>query len=192
MEFDPKYAQERFRGLTREEVVEELALHTDQYVPMALKLLEGEALDRGITKAEIEARRDAARTPKPRVADTTDAPALLTSAMDRAELEPLAASLQGEGVPAVVAEVDTRRFHGSGCTVGRWGLFVPGRLAAEAGRHLDAVFPLDAAPGGAACGGGCGGGSCGAGDDDPAALEPGDWDEDGDWWKTGAPGEDEP
>jgi len=36
--------------------------------------------------------------------------------------------------------------------------------------------------------GGCGGTCGGQGEEE---VEPGEWDEDGDWWKTGAPGEEE-
>jgi hypothetical protein len=85
-----------------------------------------------------------------------------------------------------VREIDTRVFHGSGCAVGRWGLFVPGEHAAAAGSVIEAHVPDGNADGPPACGG-CGG-TCGDGD---AVLEPGEWDEDGDWWKTGAPGEEE-
>lgn len=185
MDFDPKFALERFRGLTREELLEEAALRTDQYVPAALQLLRGEALARGITDAEIEARRrkDAA----PQTQEAIDYPALITSAMERKEVQAIAESLRRDGIPAVVREVDTRQFHGSGCAVGRWGLFVAGAHAAEAGRRLHALFPEgeDEAPAGC---GGCGGGSCASEEDAP---EPGEWDEEGDWWKTGAPGEEE-
>jgi hypothetical protein len=96
-------------------------------------------------------------------------------------------ALRREGIPAVAREIDTRVFHGSGCSVGRWGLFVPGEHAAAAGRRIEELFPVGRADASPACGG-CGG-TCGDGED--TALEPGEWDEDGDWWKTGAPGEDE-
>ncbi|MBI5439647.1 MAG: hypothetical protein HY900_00375, partial [Deltaproteobacteria bacterium] len=85
-------------------------------------------------------------------------------------------------------EIDTRRFHGSGVAVGRWGLFVAGAHAAAAGRILHEAFPGACAAPEPGCGG-CGGGSCSTEEED--APPPGDWDEDGDWWKTGAPGEDE-
>lgn len=187
MSFDPKYALERFRGMTREELVEEAALHADEYVPLVRKMLEGEVLARGIAPAELEARRSGAAAPSPEPA--LDYPALITSAMSKQDVQALAETLRRDGVPAVVREVDARQFHGLGCTVGRWGLFVPGPHAADAGRRLQALLPADA-PGAAPSCGGCGG-SCAGGDDEEAALEPGEWDEDGDWWKTGAPGEDD-
>lgn len=186
MDFDPKYALERFRGMTREELIEEAARHADEYVPLVRKMLEGEALARRVTSAEIEACR--ARAAPPERGPAVDQPALITSAMNQQEVLGIAETLRRDGIPAVVGEVDTRRFHGSGCAVGRWGLFVPGPHAAEAGRRLQALFPSGSSDAAPACGG-CAG-SCAA-DEDDAALEPGEWDEDGDWWKTGAPGEED-
>ena len=186
MDFDPKFALERFRGMSREELLEEAALHADQYVPLVRGMLEGEALARGITPTEIEACRRAAAAPEP--ATEIDFPALITSAMDKQDMLGLVDALRRDGIPAVVREIDTRVFHGSGCAVGRWGLFVPGAHAAEAGRRLGALVPSGHADVAPACGG-CGG-TCG--DDESNALGPGEWDEDGDWWKTGAPGEDDP
>ena len=107
--------------------------------------------------------------------------------MDKGHVQEIVEALRREGIPAVLREIDTRAFHGSGCAVGRWGLFVPGEHAGAAGRRLEALFPSDPVAAPAACGG-CGG-SCGG--EEEAAAEPGEWDEDGDWWKTGAPGEDE-
>jgi hypothetical protein len=185
MEADPKYALERFRGMTREELLEETALRAEEYVPLVRRMLEGEALARGISPAEIEVCRRAAAAPEP--AAEIDFPALITSAMDKRHVQELVDALRREGIPAVVREVDTRVFHGSGCAVGRWGLFVPGEHAAAAGRFLETLIPAghaEAAPGCGGCGGTCGG-------DEETALAPGEWDEDGDWWKTGAPGEEE-
>ena len=145
----------------------------------------GRFLARGIASADIEARRKAVAAPKPEAA--IDFPALIASAMDKPEMQSLVEALRRDGIPAVVREVDTRRFHGSSCTVGRWGLFVPGPHAAAAGLRIQTLFPaanVGATPGCGSCS------SCG--DDGEDALEPGEWDEDGDWWKTGAPGEDEP
>jgi len=189
MEVDPKFALERFRGMTREELLEETALRADEYVPLVRRMLEGEALARGIAPAELEACRRAAAAPRTEERETIDFPALLTSAADREHVQPLVEALRREGIPAVAREIDTRVFHGSGCAVGRWGLFVPGEHAAAAGRALEALFPggaagTEATPGCGGCGASCGG-------EESTALEPGEWDEDGDWWKTGAPGEDE-
>jgi len=186
VEVDTRYALERFRGMSREELAEEAALHADQYVPLVRGMLEGEALARGITPAEIEACRRAAAAPEP--ATEIDFPALITSSMDKQDVLGLVDALRRDGIPAVVREIDTRVFHGSGCAVGRWGLFVPGPHAAEAGRCIQALLPPGQPQAAPACGG-CGG-SCGGGEAE--TLEPGEWDEDGDWWKTGAPGEDEP
>jgi hypothetical protein len=185
VEVDSRFALERFRGMSREELLEEAALRADEYVPLVRRLLEGEALARGIAPAEIEARRQAAAAPEP--AAGIDFPALITSAMDKQPLRELAEALREKGIPAVVREIDTRVFHGSGCAVGRWGLFVPGEHAAAAGRVVEAHVPAVHADAPPACGG-CGG-ACDERED--AALEPGEWDEDGDWWKTGAPGEEE-
>lgn len=182
MDFDPKYALERFRDMTREELLEEAALHADEYVPPVRALLEGEVCARGIAPGEIDARRATGAEPAP--GPVLDVPALIASSMDKPEMQALAKTLRDEGLPAVVREVDTRQLHCSGRAVGRWGLFVPGPHAADAGRRLESLFQSDSA---AACGGcddACGG-------EDGAALEPGEWDENGDWWKIGAPGEDE-
>ena len=185
MDFDPKFALERFRGMTREELVEEAALHAEGYVPLVRRMLEGEVLARGIPAEEIESRRAAAAAPEPE--REIDFPALITSAMEKEELQALAGRLRGEGIPAVVREIDTRAFHGSGCAVGRWGLFVPGPHALEAARRVEALLPAVEAAAGPTCGG-CGGTCGGQGEEE---VEPGEWDEDGDWWKTGAPGEEE-
>lgn len=185
MDFDPKFALERFRGMTREELLEEVALHAEGYLPLVRRMLEGEAVARGIVPGEIEARRAAAAAPAPE--KEIDFPALIASSMEKAEVRALAEKLRGEGVPAVVREIDTRIFHGSGCTVGRWGLFVPGFHAAEAGQFVESLFPAAGAAPELACRG-CGG-SCGG--ENGEAASPGEWDEEGDWWKTGAPGEEE-
>ncbi|HWR97597.1 MAG TPA: hypothetical protein VN317_04175 [Candidatus Methanoperedens sp.] len=185
MEIDTKYALERFRGMSREELLEETALRAEEYVPLVRRMLEGEALARGIAPDELAACRRAAAAPEPET--QIDFPALITSAMDKGHVQELVDALRREGIPAVAREIDTRVFHGSGCAVGRWGLFVPGPHAAAAGRRLEALFPSEhagAAPGCGGCGATCGG-------EDEAALASGEWDEDGDWWKTGAPGEDE-
>ncbi len=189
MSFDPKFALERIRGMTRAELVEEAALRADEYLPLARKMLEGEVLARGVTAAELEACRAGVAAPEPR--EQIDYPALITSAMAKPEVQALAEALRREGVPAVVREVEMRQFHGSGHLIGRWGLFVPGPHAAAAGRVLQSLLPAGLGGAGPAACGGCGGGAC-ASHDEEGALEPGDWDEDGDWWKTGAPGEDEP
>jgi hypothetical protein len=182
MDFDPKFALERFRGMTREELVEEAALHADGYVPLVRQMLEGEVRARGIPDVEIEARRTEGATPEPE--RDIDFPALITSAMEKEELQALAGRLRGEGIPAVVREIDTRAFHGSGCAVGRWGLFVPGPHALEAARRVEALSPETEPAAAPLCGGTCGG----QGEEE---VESGEWDEDGDWWKTGAPGEEE-
>lgn len=187
MEVDPKFALERFRGMTREELLEEAALRADEYVPLVRRMLEGEALARGIAPAEMEACRRSAAAPETEAREAIDYPALITSAMDKEHVQPLVEALRREGIPAVAREIDSRVFHGSACAVGSWGLFVPGEHAAAAAMALEALLadaPSAAAPGCGGCGGSCGG-------EESAALEPGEWDEDGDWWKTGAPGEDE-
>jgi len=189
MEFDAKYARERFEEMTREELLEEAALHTDQYVPRALEVLEAVAFERGITRDEIAARRGGRAAPAEPAGEQLERPALVTSAQERPVVEELAAMLRRDGIPAAVGAVDSRLFHGSGCQVGRYGLFVSGELAAEAGRRLDALLPEGATERAAACGS-CGGGSCSTHGEEELPP-PGDWDEDGDWWKTGAEGEDE-
>jgi hypothetical protein len=186
MEVDLKYALERFQGMTREELLEEAALQADGYVPLVRRLLEGEVLARGIAPDEIAARREAAA---PARQAEIDFPALITSAIGREQVQGLVETLRAQGIPAVVREIDTRVFHGSACVIGRWGLFVPGEHAAAAGRALEALLAGAGMAAGASSGCGACGGSCG--DGESAALEPGEWDEDGDWWKTGAPGEED-
>lgn len=182
MEIDWSAVRARFAAMTREELLEEVALRLDEYAPQAQRILEGEARDRGITATQIDERRRAgAAVPE----ETVAAPALLTSADDKEQVSELARLLRGRGIPAVVKEIDVRAFHGSGHLVGRWGLMVAGPLARRAAALLETVVRPSAAASGAACGGGCG--SCGAAGDTPGE----EWPEDGDWWKTG-PGEDDP
>jgi hypothetical protein len=189
MEIDPNAVRARFSGMTLEELLEEAALRAEEYTPLARRILEGEALARGISAAQIEKRRrfeDGRRADAAADRTEIDLPALLTSSDDKQHLFELVPALREHGIPAVVRELDTRAFHGSGHLVGRWGLMVPGPRAGEAARLLEAIIPPAceeaAAPG---CGGGCG--SCGGGSE-PAGEE--EWPEDGDWWKT-VPGEDE-
>ena len=86
MDFDPKYALERFRGMTREELIEEAARHADEYVPLVRKMLEGEALARRVTSAEIEACR--ARAAPPERGPAVDQPASFVGSSQALHLEP--------------------------------------------------------------------------------------------------------
>jgi len=189
MEIDPNAVRARFSAMTPEELLEEAALRADEYTPLARRLLDGEARSRGISAEQIEDRRRADERLRGEAAtDRTeiDHPALLTSSDEKQHLLELVQALRGHGIAAVVRELDTRVFHGSGHLVGRWGLMVAGPRAGEAARLLEELFapaPEEAAAPG--CGGGCG--SCG-GDAAPAGEE--EWPEDGDWWKT-VPGEDD-
>ncbi len=188
VEVDWSAARERFRAMSREELLEEAALKADGYTPRARALLEGEVRDRGITAAEIEARRAAEAAPEP--VGSSNYPALLVSSMDREEIRRLAEALRREGVPAVEGETGSGGCRGRG--IGRWGLFVPGLEATRAGRLLDAILK-DSPP--SACGDACAdpaGGVVPRASDSPGA--PGDpdypvgddaWPEDGDWWKSG-------
>ena len=183
MEIDWNVVRARFSGMTREELLEEAALHADDYAPLAQRILEGEALARGITAAQIEARRGAEA---PEVeADGIDMPALITSSDEKDHVRELAKILRERGIPAVVRELDPKAFHASGHRVGRWGLMVSGRQAADAAHLLEPTMPSSDEEAVAA---GCGGGCCSAGGEcDPSGEE---WPEDGDWWKT-VPGEEE-
>jgi hypothetical protein len=189
MEIDRNAVRARFAGMTREELLEEAALRADEYTPLARRILEGEALARGISAEQVEERRKAhERGGADAAADgaAIDHPALLTSSDEKQHMIELVRALRGNGIAAVVRELDTRAFHGSGHLVGRWGLMVSGPRAGEAARILEElVAPAAEDFAGAGCGGGCG--SCG-GDAAPAGDE--EWPEDGDWWKT-VPGEDD-
>jgi len=183
MEIDWNVVRARFAGMTTDELLEEVALRVDDYAPLAQRILEGEALARGISAAQIEARRS---VDAPAVdADGIELPALITSSDEKAHVQELAKILRERGIPAVTRELDPKAFHASGHRVGRWGLMVSGRQAADAARLLEPTLPASEEVVAAA---GCGGGCCSAGSvGDPPAEE---WPEDGDWWKT-VPGEDE-
>lgn len=183
MEIDWSLVRARFAAMTRDELLEEAALRVDDYAPLAQRILEGEALARGITAAQIEARRGAGA---PTVeADGIELPALITSSDEKDQIQELAKILRERGIPAVIRELDPKAFHASGHRVGHWGLMVAGRQAAAAACLLQPTIPPAEEEAGAA---GCGGGCCAAGGEcDPSAEE---WPEDGDWWKT-VPGEDE-
>lgn len=184
MEIDWNVVKARFSAMTREELLEEAALRADDYAPLAQRILAGEALARGITAAQLEARRGAE---SPAVqADGIDLPALITSSDEKGHVQELVGFLRERGIPAVVRELDPKHFHASGHRVGRWGLMVSGIQAADAARFLESTTPpADEEAVAAGCGGGC----CSAGGEcDPSGEE---WPEDGDWWKT-VPGEDEP
>lgn len=184
MEIDWNAVRARFAGMTRDELLDEAALRADDYAPLAQRILEGEALKRGITAAQIEARRNAA-TPAVE-ADGIELPALITSSDEKAHVQEFVKMLRGRGIPAVIRELDPKTFHASGHRVGRWGLMVSGRQAAEAAHFLEPTMP---SPDEEAVAAGCGGGCCSAGGEhDPAGEE---WPEDGDWWKT-VPGDDDP
>jgi len=183
MDIDWNVVRARFAGMNREELLEEVALRTDDYAPLAQRILEGEALARGISAAQIEARRSAA---SPAVeADGIELPALITSSDEKDHVQELAKILRERGIPAVLRELDPKAFHASGHRVGRWGLMVSGRQAADAAHLLEPTIPSSDEEAVAA---GCGGGCCSAGGEyDPSGEE---WPEDGDWWKT-VPGEEE-
>jgi len=188
MEIDWNLVKARFSGMTREELLEEAALRADDYTPPVQRILEGEALARGITTTQLAARRAAATGSEmpPAECDGIDMPALITSSDDKDHVRELLKLLRERGIPAVVRELDPAHFHASGHRVGRWGLMVSGPQAADAVRVLEAAIqPADGESAADGCGGGCcaGGGTC-----DPSGEE---WPEDGDWWKT-VPGEDEP
>jgi len=183
MDIDWNVVRARFVGMTREELLEEVALRADDYAPLAQRILEGEALARGISATQIEARRSAE---SPAVeADGIELPALITSSDEKAHVQELAKILRERGIPAVIRELDPKAFHTSGHRVGSWGLMVSGRQAADAAHLLEPTIPSPDEEAGAA---GCGGGCCSAGGEcDPSGEE---WPEDGDWWKS-VPGEEE-
>jgi hypothetical protein len=187
MTIDMKAVHARFSCMTPDELLEEAALHAESYTPVAQRVLAETAQARGITAAQIEARRSAASPSAPAVKDDgIDLPALLTSSDEKSHLQELALHLRERGIPAVIRELDPRAFHASGHRVGRWGLMVSGQLAADAAHLLElAAAPPDEEAAAAGCSGGCG---CSGGDCDASGEE---WPEDGDWWKT-APGEDDP
>jgi hypothetical protein len=183
MEIDWNVVRARFSGMSLDELLDEVALRADDYAPLAQRILEGEALARGITAAQIEARRNV-ESP---VAETDgiELPALITSSDEKAHVQELAKILRERGIPAIIRELDPKAFHASGHRVGRWGLMVSGRQAAAAAHLLEPTIPSPDEEAGAA---GCGGGCCSAGGEyDPSGEE---WPEDGDWWKT-VPGEEE-
>lgn len=176
MEIDWNVVRARFSGMTREELLEEVARRLDDYAPLAQRLLEGEALARGITAAQIDAVRNTGSSPVE--TDGIELPALITSSEEKGHLQELLKILRGRGIAAVVRELDPKAFHGSGLRVGRWGLMVSGRQAAEAARLLEPTLPEAEDAADAGCGGGC----CGADGTCDAAGDA--WPEDGDWWKT--------
>ena len=184
MEIDLNVVRARFSGMTLEELLDETALRADEYTPLARRILEGEALARGIGAAQIEERRRAEAAAD---GEEIGLPALLTSSDEKQQLLGLAQILRGHGIPTVVRELDARAFHGSGHLVGRWGLMVPGPRAGAAARILEPVIPQASEEAVALCGGGCG--SCGGGTAPSGEEE--EWPEDGDWWQT-VPGEDDP
>jgi len=185
MEIDLRAVRERFRALSREELLEEAALRAEEYIPAARAILEGEARDRGITTAELDGVQSAAAGPEAETEAAIDFPALLLSAMEREPMRELAASLRRGGIPAVVREMDQRGCGHRGPAIGRWGIVVPGPRTAEATRLLESLLPPpEELPAGNACGDGCS--SCGD-EPEPTGEE---WPEDGDWWKTDASEED--
>jgi hypothetical protein len=183
MEIDWNVVRARFSGMTREELLDEVALRADDYAPLAQRILEGEALARGITEAQIAARRS---VESPAVEpDGIEVPALITSSDEKGHLQELVKVLRERGIPAVIRELDPKAFHASGHRVGNWGLMVTGRQAADAARFLEETMPPPAEEAvTAGCGGGCCSGSAACGPSDE------EWPEDGDWWKT-VPGEDD-
>ena len=183
MDIDWDVVRARFAGMTLEELLEEVALRVYDYMPPAQRILEGEALARGISAAQIDARRGAEASPVE--TDGIELPALITSSDEKAHVQELAKILRERGIPAVIRELDPNAFHASGHRVGRWGLMVSGRQAADAARLLEPTMPSSDEEAVAA---GCGGGCCAAGSECDASGE--EWPEDGDWWKT-EPGEDE-
>ena len=184
MDIDWDVVRARFAGMNREELLEELALRVDDYAPLAQRILAGEALARGISSAQIEARRGA-EAPVVET-DGIELPALITSSDEKAHVQELSKILRERGIPAVIRELDPKAFHASGHRVGRWGLMVSGRQAADAAHLLEPTIPSSDEEAAAA---GCGGGCCSA----PGACDPSgeEWPEDGDWWQT-VPGEDDP
>ena len=183
MDIDWNVVRARFAGMTRDELLEEAALRAGDYAPLAQRILEGEALARGISSAQIEARRGAE---SPAVeTDGIELPALITSSDEKAHIQELAKILRARGIPAVLRELDPKAFHASGHRVGHWGLMVSGRQAADAAHLLEPTIPSSEEEAVAA---GCGAGCCSAGGECGPSGE--EWPEDGDWWKT-VPGEDE-
>ena len=147
MEIDLRAVRERFRELSREELVEEAALRADEYIPAARLILEGEVRDRGISAAELEKARCAAAGPaaEAEVESTIDFPALLVSAMEKEPMRELAAALRRGGIPALVREMDQRGCGHRGPAIGRWGNRRPGD--ADRGGRAAAREPPAAAGG---------------------------------------------
>ena len=84
MEIDWNVVRARFSGMTTEELLEEAALRAEDYAPPAQRILEGEALARGITAAHIDARREAESSAVD--ADGLDMPALITSSDEKSHI----------------------------------------------------------------------------------------------------------
>jgi hypothetical protein len=183
MDIDWNVVRARFAAMTAQELLEEVALRADDYAPQAQRILEGEALARGIAAGQIKARRG---VEAPAVeTDGIELPALITSSDEKAHVQELAKILRERGIPAVIRELDPNAFHASGHRVGHWGLMVSGRQAADAAHLLEQTMPSSEEENVAA---GCGAGCCSAGGECETSGE--EWPEDGDWWKT-VPGEDE-
>jgi hypothetical protein len=184
MEIDLRAVRERFREMSREELLEEAALRAEEYIPAARAILEGDVRDRGITAAELEKVRRAGD--EPAAEPIIDFPALLVSSQEKEPMRELAAALRKGGIPALVREMDQRGCGNRGPTIGRWGIVVPGAKTAEAGRLLESLLPPpeEELPADEGCGSGCS--PCG----DEAEPTGEEWPEDGDWWKTDTPEED--
>ena len=132
MEIDLSAVRERFRALSREELLEEAALRAEEYIPAARAILEGEVRDRGITAAELEGVRRAAAGPAADAETPIDFPALLVSSMEKEPMRELAAALRKCGIPAVVREMESRGCGHRGPAIGRWGWRINARLPSSA------------------------------------------------------------
>ncbi len=173
MEIDWEKVRRNFREMTREALLEEMALRAGDYTPLAREHLEEEARSRGITDEEIRRFHDRRRGP---VVDEGTL-VLVASFEDEALAAEVRDLLGRRSVTAELREVDPHRLRSAGCPAGKIGLFVLEGEAGTACRILEELGTPNASEAGCRCGG-----------EEPP---PGEWPEDGDWWRTDPAGEED-
>jgi hypothetical protein len=184
MQPDLAHIRKRFQGLSEDALLAELALPAEDFVPEARTLLEEEARSRGIKPEDVAAfqRRAAGGTPV-----IEPGGMVIVATIEGKELAgEVAAYLIGNGLEVAVRETEAGRLRVRGHQPGERSVWVAERDAAEAGRLLDRFSPSRCAD---SCGSGCGCGSAAAPAEKDDLPQPGEWPEDGDWWKTGQAGE---
>lgn len=146
MNIDREAIREYFKNMSREALLEEIALRESEFVPSALMLLKAEVNSRGITKDEIEQfkkKNDVAVSPRMDFKGRGDGGPLIPLATfdDGIFAEQARIILEDHGIDAFIKRTDRSLWKNTPHQPGEISLYVFENSAVEAGRLLEDFLP---------------------------------------------------